>query len=75
MMVGVDELVASPFQPRREFDEGALAGLAESIKTAGVMQPVVARGRSGEGFELVAGERRWRAARLAGWRSVPAVVV
>ncbi len=75
VMVGVDQLVASPFQPRREFDEGALAGLAESIKTAGVMQPVVVRAVRGGGYELIAGERRWRAARLAGLASVPAVVV
>lgn len=75
LAVEVRNLIASPFQPRREFDEAALAGLAESIKTAGVMQPVVARRSGSGGFELVAGERRWRAAQMAGLTTVPAVIV
>lgn len=62
------------YQPRRSFDEASLAELAESIKAQGLMQPVLVRPRAQGGYELVAGERRWRAARLAGLASVPAVV-
>ena len=61
-------------QPRRRFDEQATAGLAESIRAQGVLQPVVVR-PSGDGtYELIAGERRWRAAREAGAPTVPALV-
>jgi ParB family chromosome partitioning protein len=61
-------------QARRRFDDDATAGLAESIKAQGLVQPVVVRPRAAGGFELIAGERRWRAAREAGVTSVPAVV-
>lgn len=60
-------------QPRKQFNEGALADLVSSIQTQGVLQPLVVR-RSGDGYEIVAGERRWRAATRAGLREVPAVV-
>lgn len=61
-------------QPRKHFEPTALAALAESIKAAGVLQPVLVR-RRGEGeFELVAGERRWRAAKLAGLDRIPAII-
>jgi ParB family chromosome partitioning protein len=60
-------------QPRKSFDEPALAELAESIKQQGVLQPVVVR-RRGDGYELVAGERRWRAASRAGLYEIPAIV-
>lgn len=63
----------NPFQPRREFEPEALAELAASIRAHGVLQPVVVR-TGAEGYELVAGERRWRASRLAGRETVPAVV-
>ena len=68
------DIHAGRYQPRRSFDEASLAELAESIKTQGLMQPVLVRPRAQGGYELVAGERRWRAARLAGLTSVPAVV-
>jgi ParB family chromosome partitioning protein len=61
-------------QPRKSFEPAALAALAQSIKAAGVLQPVLVR-RLGDGeFELVAGERRWRAAKLAGLEHIPAIV-
>jgi ParB family chromosome partitioning protein len=74
-MISVDRIVASPYQPRREFDEQALSGLADSIRSAGIMQPVLVRGSQFDRFELIAGERRWRAARLAGLIEIPAVIV
>jgi ParB family chromosome partitioning protein len=61
-------------QPRKRFDSEAVSGLAESIKAQGLIQPVVVRPRLEGGFELIAGERRWRAAREAGVATVPAVV-
>jgi ParB family transcriptional regulator, chromosome partitioning protein len=70
----VDEIHANPRQPRRRFEPEAHAGLAESIRSQGVVQPLLVRPRSTGGFELIAGERRWRAAREAGLETVPAVV-
>jgi ParB family chromosome partitioning protein len=64
----------SPRQPRRRFDHEATAGLADSIRAQGVVQPVVVRSRREGGYELIAGERRWRAAREAGLDTIPAVV-
>lgn len=72
--VGLDEIHFNPNQPRKVFDEEALAGLSESIRLHGVLQPVVLR-RLAVGYELVAGERRCRAARAAGLSRVPAVVL
>ncbi len=63
----------SPVQPRTRFEEGALSGLAQSIRENGLVQPILVR-RKGSGFELIAGERRWRAAQLAGLEKIPAVV-
>jgi ParB family chromosome partitioning protein len=69
------ELVApNPDQPRKRFDEEALQALAESISERGVVQPVLVRPRAGGTYELVAGERRWRAAKLAGLEILPALV-
>jgi ParB family chromosome partitioning protein len=64
----------SPRQARRRFEQEATAGLAESIRAQGLVQPVVLRPRSDGGYELIAGERRWRAAREAGVAALPAVV-
>lgn len=72
--IGIDRIRPNPFQPRQDFDETAIAGLADSIRTAGVMQPIVVRPAGSDGYELVAGERRWRAARLAGLATIPAIV-
>jgi ParB family chromosome partitioning protein len=64
----------NPFQPRAEFDEGDLRSLAESLKRQGVLQPVVVRPAGPGLYELVAGERRLRAAKLAGFERIPALV-
>jgi ParB family chromosome partitioning protein len=70
----VDEIKPNPRQPRRHLDQEATSGLAESIRAQGILQPVVVRPREDGGYELIAGERRWRAAREAGLASVPALV-
>jgi ParB family chromosome partitioning protein len=70
----VESVHANPRQPRRRFEPEATTGLAASIRRQGVLQPVVVRPRPGGGYELVAGERRWRAAREAGVPTIPAVV-
>jgi len=64
----------NPHQPRKVFDEEELAELAESIRAFGLLQPVVVRELEGDRFELVMGERRWRASRLAGLVEIPALV-
>ena len=64
----------NPRQPRRRFEPEAAEGLAASIRLQGVLQPIVVRRRSEGGFELIAGERRWRAARTAGIATLPAIV-
>jgi len=71
--VEIERLKPSRFQPRRDFSETALADLARSIGEQGIIQPIVVVAR-GEGFEIVAGERRWRAAALAGLQMVPITV-
>jgi ParB family transcriptional regulator, chromosome partitioning protein len=69
------ELIApSPKQPRRRFDDEALQALAGSLGERGVLQPVLVRPKRGGTYELVAGERRWRAAKIAGLRAIPALV-
>ena len=70
----VETIHPNPRQPRRRFEPEAAAGLASSIRLQGVLQPVVVRRRPEGGFELIAGERRWRAARAAGSATLPAVV-
>ena len=70
----VETIHPNPRQPRRRFEPEAAAGLASSIRLQGVLQPIVVRRRSEGGFELIAGERRWRAARAAGAATLPAVV-
>jgi ParB family transcriptional regulator, chromosome partitioning protein len=70
----VDAIHPNPRQPRRKFDSDAGAGLAESVRAQGVVQPVLVRPRAEGGYELIAGERRWRAAQQAGLEKVPAIV-
>jgi ParB family transcriptional regulator, chromosome partitioning protein len=72
--IPVDAVHPNPRQPRRRIDGEAVSGLAESIRQQGIVQPVVVRPRPAGGWELIAGERRWRAAREAGLKSLPAVV-
>src|SRR4051812_47946942 len=64
----------NPSQPRREFDDEALLALSESVKARGILQPVVVRPLAGGNYELIAGERRLRAAVIAGLGQVPAIV-
>lgn len=68
------EIVPNKEQPRKTFDEGALEELADSIKQHGVLQPLLVRPLPSGGYQLVAGERRWRASRIAGLKEVPVVV-
>jgi ParB family chromosome partitioning protein len=70
----VESIVPSPAQPRRRFDEDALAALADSLGERGVLQPVLVRPKPGGTYEIVAGERRWRAAQIAGLETIPALV-
>jgi ParB family transcriptional regulator, chromosome partitioning protein len=72
--LAVDQIHPNPKQPRKRFEGEAVSGLAESIKAQGLIQPIVVRPRLEGGYELIAGERRWRAAREAGIATVPAVV-
>src|SRR5690242_4870451 len=69
------ELVApNPHQPRQRFDEDSMVALADSLRERGVLQPILVRPVPGGTYELIAGERRWRAASLAGFDTVPALV-
>jgi len=70
----VDLIQRGKYQPRRDMEPGSLQELADSIKAQGVMQPIVVRPISPEKYEIIAGERRWRATQLAGLDSIPAVV-
>ncbi|MBS0313730.1 MAG: ParB/RepB/Spo0J family partition protein [Burkholderiales bacterium] len=70
----VGELIAGQYQPRRRFDDASLAELAASIKAQGIMQPIVVRRTASGKHEIIAGERRFRAARLAGLADVPVIV-
>jgi ParB family transcriptional regulator, chromosome partitioning protein len=72
--VPIEQIHSSPRQPRKRFDHEATAGLAESIRAQGIIQPVVLRPRAAGGYELIAGERRWRAAREANLATLPALV-
>jgi ParB family chromosome partitioning protein len=72
--VPVEQIHANPRQPRKRFDHESTAGLADSLRSQGVIQPVVVRPRLEGGYELIAGERRWRAAREAALATVPAVI-
>lgn len=67
-------IVPNPKQPRGRFDQATLNGLADSVRERGVLQPVLVRPRMGGSYELVAGERRWRAAKIADLATIPAVI-
>ena len=70
----VERLQRGAYQPRREFEPEALESLASSIKAQGVLQPIVARPLDGDRYEILSGERRWRAAQLAGLDRIPVVI-
>ena len=72
--IPLDRITPNPEQPRMHFDEDALAELAASIREHGVLQPILVRPSETHGYQLVAGERRWRAARAAGLTEIPALI-
>ncbi|MDR3157067.1 MAG: ParB/RepB/Spo0J family partition protein [Lactobacillales bacterium] len=72
--IALGELRANPYQPRRIFDEQALAELSKSIQQDGVFQPIIVRQSSIKGYEIIAGERRFRASKLAGKKTIPAII-
>ncbi len=72
--VATREVVRGRYQPRQNFDEERLNEMAQSIKQQGVIQPILVRPRPQGGYELIAGERRWRAAQIAGLEAIPAVI-
>ena len=74
LSVPVESLAPNPDQPRRDFDAAALEELAASIREKGIIQPLIVRPRGESGYEIVAGERRWRAAQLAQLHEVPVLV-
>ncbi len=72
---GVEQIQPNPHQPRKSFDEESLKELAASISTKGILQPLLVRKVSDDGYELIAGERRWLAAQKAGLHEVPVIVM
>lgn len=72
--VNLSEIEVNPFQPRTDFDANALAELAESIKLQGLIQPITVRKMSANSYQLISGERRLRASKLAGLTSIPAYI-
>lgn len=72
--VAIDQIEANPNQPRREFDTTALQELANSIKELGLVQPITLRQIAEEKFQIIAGERRWRASQIAGLTTIPAYI-
>jgi len=72
--LAIADIVANPDQPRRQFNDEAMAELVASVKAHGVLQPILVRDREDGRYEIVAGERRWRAAQAAGLHEIPALV-
>jgi ParB family chromosome partitioning protein len=72
--IAIEDVFPAAGQPRKTFDDARLEELAASIRTQGIIQPLIVRARAGGGYELIAGERRWRAAQKAGLHEVPAVI-
>ena len=74
MEIPIDNIVPNPYQPRRVFSQAALEELSESIKVYGILQPITVRNKGNDEYELVAGERRLRASKLAGRATIPAII-
>ena len=72
--IPIGTITGNPFQPRDIFDEEALKSLSVSVREVGVLQPILVRRKTSDSFELIAGERRWRAAKRAGLNRIPAIV-
>jgi ParB family chromosome partitioning protein len=75
LMLDLDQVHPNPDQPRKHFDEDSLRELADSIVNRGILQPILVRETQRDSFEIIAGERRWRASRIAGKAQIPALVV
>ena len=73
-MIAIERLRPGPFQPRSQFSEESIRELADSIASHGIIQPIVARAAEGNKFDIITGERRWRAAQLAAQREVPVII-
>lgn len=73
-MIPIDDIRSNPYQPRKNFEQKALEELAESIRQNGVLQPIIVRKSSAKGYELVAGERRHKASRMAKLTKIPAII-
>lgn len=72
--ISLDEIRPNPYQPRKNFDEKGLSELADSIKKSGVFQPIIVRKSTVKGYEIIAGERRFRASKLAEKKTIPAII-
>ncbi|MDO4929973.1 MAG: ParB/RepB/Spo0J family partition protein [Bacteroidales bacterium] len=72
--VPIEKIQANPNQPRREFDQKALEELAESIRQIGIIQPITLRKMDDDSYQIIAGERRWRASQMAGLSAIPAYI-
>ena len=72
--IAIDQIEANPNQPRREFDDEALQELAHSIREIGIIQPITLRQTAENRFQIIAGERRWRASQIAGLKAIPAYI-
>jgi ParB family chromosome partitioning protein len=70
----IEQVTPNPNQPRRDFDEAALMELTQSIEREGMIQPIIVRKTAANAYQIIAGERRWRAAKLAGLQQVPVIV-
>ena len=75
VLLDVNEITSSPYQPRRQFDPKGMKELADSISQSGLLQPITVRRREGGFYQIIAGERRWRACRMAGLVEVPVRVI
>ena len=72
--IPIDSIETNPFQPRKEFDQEELLSLVQSIKTLGVIQPITVRSVANNKYQIISGERRWRASKLAGLKTIPAYI-
>lgn len=72
--IPVAKVMPNPFQERERFDPKALKELAQSLRTVGLLQPIIVRARADGDFQIVSGERRWRAAQMAGFKTITAIV-
>lgn len=72
--IGVKQIIPNKYQPRKAFDDTSLRELTESVRRTGILQPVILRQREDGQYDLIAGERRWRAAQAAGLETIPAVI-